>query len=194
MGMIQLQISTIPSKTILVIGYYDLFRVGEIATGDHPIKYGDIFTARYEQKIQVILRSSKTHTKSEQPQVVKINANSELLKGCFDRRSKFCPVAIVDRFLDARSKSLKGFGSKKRIAVQPLFAFSDNTPVKPEHFRPVLKKGIKECGLDPNLYDCHSLRSGWAMDLVKSGMNVHKIKLMGCWKSYAVYRYNRDTN
>ena len=38
-------------------------------------------------------------------------------------------------------------------------------PVNPEHVRTVLREAIKALGLDPLLYDTHSLRIGRASDM-----------------------------
>ena len=77
---------------LLLLGYYGLFRIGELTTGDHPMKYGDVMLGINKRKIQIILRLSKTHTKSDHPQIVK-NVGQHKISGV-DRVCKYCPTVI----------------------------------------------------------------------------------------------------
>ena len=52
--------------------YYGLFRVGELAHSDHSVKGCDVHIGTNKNKILFILRSSKTHSKSSEPQIIKI--------------------------------------------------------------------------------------------------------------------------
>ena len=71
----------------------------------------------------------------------------------------------------------------------PLFIFSDGTPVAPHNVRKVLKLMLRSINLNPRLYDTHSFRKGRATDLFKAGYLVDQIKAMGCWRSNAIYKY-----
>ena len=70
--------------------------------------------------------------------------------------------------------------------------FQDQTPVQPHHHRLVLKRSIKFSGLDPNIYDCRSLRAGRAVNMFKDNMEIETIKKLGRWKSNAVYDYLKE--
>ena len=54
--------------------YHRMFRVSKIATGSHPILAKDVHIGCNKNKILFILRSSKTHDKSNMPQIVKISS------------------------------------------------------------------------------------------------------------------------
>ena len=51
-------------KSIFLLGYYGLMRVGELTSGTHPVRAKDIRVATNKNKILLILYSSKTHGKS----------------------------------------------------------------------------------------------------------------------------------
>ena len=59
-------------RAILITGYYGLFRIGELVTGDHLIRVSDVHIGENKNKIQIVLKTSKTHGLGDQPQVVKI--------------------------------------------------------------------------------------------------------------------------
>ena len=48
--------------------YHGLFRVGELAKGEHPVLVQDVHIAMNKNKILFILRTSKTHWKDSRPQ------------------------------------------------------------------------------------------------------------------------------
>ena len=167
-------------KAILATGYYGLFRIGELTTGDHLIQLNDVFAADNRDKVLIVLRTSKTHSLADTPQKIKIDSKDANLT---TRQAQYCPVILLSDYIDARLEICQ---------TGPLFTFSDGSPVKPEHFRAVLKNAIKKCGLDPNLYDMHSMRSGRSCDMFKEGYEVQTIKKRGHWRSNAVYDYLRD--
>ena len=53
--------------------YYGLFKIGELAKGDHTVKACDIYTGENKDKMLFILRSSKTHGAESKPQTIKIS-------------------------------------------------------------------------------------------------------------------------
>ena len=69
--------------------------------------------------------------------------------------------------MDERNKFLKN--------TRILFVLKDGSPVKPIHFRYVLKKLIKACGLDESLHGTHSLRVGKASDLCKEDIRWNQL-------------------
>ena len=64
-------------KTILLMGYYGLFRVGELAKGPHIIKAANVNIGVNKKKLLFILYSSKTHNLGDRPQKLKISALSD---------------------------------------------------------------------------------------------------------------------
>ena len=133
----------------------------------------------------MVLRSSKTHSKWEAPQLVKIsgydmNANNEGFQNK-NERFRYCPYQILSDYMDEREVI--------RTNNKALLIFRDGKTVKAQNFRTFLKKMINQIGLDESNYDTHSLRLGRAMDLVKMGLSIEEIKTIGRWKSNAVYTY-----
>ena len=74
---------------------------------------------------------------------------------------------------------------------EQLFIFRDRSPVMASHFRVLLKKLLKQLNINPDLYNCQSMRIGRGTDLLKFGFSVENIKRVGRWKSTAVYKYLR---
>ena len=170
-------------KNIFAFLYYGLFRIGEVTKGSHPIKAQDINLADNKDKLLVLLYSSKTHGRESRPQAVKIcriNGGS----GYPNNKRFYCPFRISREYL-----ALRGNYS---YPEEPLFIFSDGTPVKPSSVRSLLKSILKNLGLNADLYGTHSFRIGRATDLMKTGKTIDHIKSIGRWKSNAVYRYLRD--
>ena len=50
------------------LAYYGLFRVGELAKGDHPVLAKDVELATNKKKMRFVLHTSKTHNKGSPPQ------------------------------------------------------------------------------------------------------------------------------
>ena len=124
-------------------------------TGNHPIKVTDVHEGRNKQKIQIVLRSSKTHTTANLPQIIKIESNSRkvqknLIKLLDD--NCHCPYKIVAEYRDA-------WGGYDSINEE-FFVFSNGSPVKPAQVRAVLRKTLEIIGLVSAYYDTHSFCIG----------------------------------
>ena len=61
-------------KAIFSMAYYGLLHIGELVLGNHPIKVVDVHDGRNKDKIQIVLRTSKTHAEADLPQVIKIES------------------------------------------------------------------------------------------------------------------------
>ena len=161
-------------KCILLIGYYGLFRVGELALGDHTIKVKNVHVGQNKNKILIILYTSKTHGHESVPQEIKITGQT---------KRHFCPFRLTHKFMHLRG----GFSSDQ----EQFFVFSDGSPVQPMHIHDTLWKLLSKVNLNPLLYNTHSLRSGRSCDLIKFGYSIEQVKKLGRWKSNAVYKYLR---
>ena len=169
-------------QTMFTLGYYGLFRVGELTKSPHVMKAKDIHMGMNKDKLLIVLHSSKTHSRANHLQNIKITANTAERMGAYIKRH-FCPMDLVSRYL-------KQHGNYTQLNEQ-FFVFRDGTPVLPDMARKVLKSCINNLGLNPRLYDLHSFRIGRASDLAKYHYSVEEIKRMGRWKSNAVYKYIR---
>ena len=150
-------------KSIFLLAYYGLFRIGELTKSDHVIKACDFYLGRNKNKMLIILYSSKTHGKYSLPQKVKISESPDGKHKRF-----FCPFGVLRHFLQLR-------GNYKSVQEQ-LFIFRDYTPVLPEQVRGVLRQSIKATGLDSSLYNCQSFRIGRCSDLIKLGYSIEMVK------------------
>ena len=108
-------------RTMFSTAYYGMLRVGEIATGDHPVLAWDVHIAKNKQKMLFVLRSSKTHWRNDKPQVVKITSE---MKTCSRAPTKlmknFCPFQLLRQFAKARGPYIN--------VTDPFSIFSDGSP------------------------------------------------------------------
>ena len=169
---------------LFAIGYYGLMRVGELTLSNHVVKATNTYLATNKDKLLLVLYSSKTHDLKNRPQKIKIESNRSERTGSYVERH-FCPFKIIRHFLELR-------GYEYESEMEPLFVFIDKTPVTPNNARTVLRECIDAMNLDSSLYDIHSLRIGRTNDLIKFGYSLEEVKLMGRWKSNAVYKYIRQ--
>lgn len=168
-------------RCMLVLGFYGMLRVGEMSSGEHPILARDVHYNPRLKKIQVILRTSKTHGLGDQPQYVKFSSGDARV---FLYNQKFCPYTVVREFMITRGPKLSD--------SDPFFVFTDNTPVKPHQMQAVLKRALKNFGLDPADFGIHSLRIGYATTLDHRHVSLDVIRRKGRWKgTNIVYRYIR---
>ena len=68
--------------TLFSTAYFGMFRVGELATGDHPIKVTDVQMAENKYKIMFILRTSKTHGRDSKPKQLRSAEQMERSRNC----------------------------------------------------------------------------------------------------------------
>ena len=179
--------------TLFSTMYFGLFRIGELAQGEHPVKAKDVYIASNKKKILFLLRTSKTHWKNNKPQIIKITSYKKhqkpvgIIKKIKDssKELKFpCPYKLLRKYIRTRRKS--------KSPEEPFFVFADNSPVKPCHVRNCLRTAIIGAGFQfPELYTVHSIRAGRTSDLMDLGLSIETIKKIGRWKSNAIFRYLR---
>lgn len=118
-------------RCMLGMGYFGMLRVGEMAKGDHPILAWDVHLSHEKKKVQIILRTSKTHGLGDQPQYVFFDTHDSWtrLYNCH-----FCPYQVVKEYLQIRGPRLQ--------EDDILFVFADNSPVRPHQLSGVLKRVI----------------------------------------------------
>lgn len=167
-------------KCMIVMGYFGMLRVGEMAKGTHPVLARDVHLSHEKKKVQIILRTSKTHGLGDQPQYVKFDS-ADCRSNLYNKH--FCPFEVVKQFLEIRGPRL----AENDI----LFVFADNSPVKPHQLSATLKRAIKRLGIDPSDYGTHSLRIGHATQLDHRHVSLDIIRRRGRWKSNIIYRYIR---
>ena len=173
-------------STIFCTMYYGLFRIGEIAKGDHPVLARDVHIARNKKKISFILRSTKTLYKNMKPQIIKISSTQikDSNKDFTTGHSLSCPYNLLRQYLQIRGKY--------KHLMEPFFIFADGSPVQPKRICECFHLMVRLANFQhPHLYQVHGIRAGRSCDLLKYGLSVEEIKKIGCWKSHAVYRYLR---
>ena len=137
--------------TMFITAYYGLFRVGEIATGEHPIRVSDVFISARKHKALFILRSSKMHGTESKPQLIKLCSKAR--DGT--KRLRIFPTCPY-RWLRCCMNERPGYFNRK----EAFFVFRDCSPVKPRQMRSVLRSMLSLEGFNPRLYNTQSFRIG----------------------------------
>ena len=178
-------------KAFLILSYYRLFWVGELASGSHPVKAKDVHIALNKNKMLFILYTSKTHGYESRPQKIKIRASESYPCNQFIHSTKahritrfFCPFQISREYLTVRGNY--------SCDTEPFFVLRDHTPITPNLVRNTLSKMLRNLNLNPKNYNSHSFRIGRTGDMLKLGYSIEEIKLAGRWKSNVVYKYIRS--
>ena len=162
-------------RALFALAYYGLFRIGELAKGDHPIKACDVHIAQNKMKILIYLRTSKTHGLESRPQKVKI---------CVETRSAtlhFCPFQLLRHYIVMRGD----FSDRQ----EQFFILKGKIPITAEMVRKTLKRVLTAINLNVLSYQSHSFSIGRCCDLLKCGYTVEQIQILGRWRSNAVYKY-----
>ena len=136
---------------LFALGYYGLFRIGELCKSQHAAKAKDVHIGINKEKILVVLFTSKMHGRHTYPQKIKITANKLERTGSY-QHSNFCQFNLKRHYLKLRGDYTSPH--------KQFFVCSDGSPVTPRMTRNTLKKMLHKVGVDESLYGFHSLRSG----------------------------------
>ena len=137
--------------TLKAIGYYGLMQLGELTKSNHVMKACNVYLGENKDKLLIVLFSSKTHHEGSRPQQIKITANAAEKSGMY-RKKNFCPLTLISAYLQVRGKYLN--------YDEQFFIFRDGMPVSAKGARDMLRKIIRDMGLDDQKYSMHSLRIG----------------------------------
>ena len=146
-------------KTIIIISYCGLFRIGEVTkspTANHTMKAKNVHVATNKDKILIVLYTSKTHGVESLPQRIKISGVTK--KGNLNKKF-FCPFALIKQYIAMRG----GYENDSEY----FFVFHDGSEVCHDHVKLVLNAAIKNLGLNYHQYLFHGMRSGRACDMFK---------------------------
>ena len=106
--------------------YFGLFRIGELTESPHMVKASNVHIGLNKHKILFVLFSSKTHTKGNKPQTIKItNTSRNVLLPDNKSNFKFCPYILLCNYLECRPKYVTD--------SENFFIFRDRSMVKPWH-------------------------------------------------------------
>ena len=160
-------------KALLLTMYYACLRVGEAIVSsneDHSIKIENVHILEENAKtsIKIILISFKHSSQSKE--FILTQSENEL----------YCPVQALLSYLRLR-------------VHKPGLLFTDilGRPLNRTFLVNKLKFLLSLLGLDPKLYNTHSLRAGRATDLARAGTSEAIIKETGRWRSDAYLKYVR---
>ena len=162
-------------KTLFSTCYYGLFRVGEVTDGEHAVRARDVHIGVNKKKMLFVLHTSKTHWLDAKPQTIKISSQGEI-GSC-----EFCPFKLLNDYIEMRGN--------RDSDDETFFVFSDKTAVSAVNFRLTLRKVLKTLQLDETLYSPSSFRAGRAVDLDGMQVSLESIKILGRWRSSAVFTY-----
>ena len=179
-------------KALFLTTYVGLFRIGEVTQSPHVIKARDVHIAKNKCKVMFVLKSSKTHTEADQPQVVKISSEASITStklgiDLFKKEwlvRKSCPYHALREYLAIRGSFVEH--------NEQFFIFRDRSAVTPANMRDILHRMLTIAGFDYMVYSVHSLRRGRAFDLLQYGVSVEMIKKIGRWRSNTVFAYLRQ--
>lgn len=172
-------------RAMFTLGYFCLLRVSELTTGRHPILAKDVSAARNKLKIQVKLRTSKTHNLSNRPQVIRYPDPDEEAEALKLLGSRHCPFTIIEQFISLRGEYVED--------GDPFFTYKEGIPIKERQFRKVLKETIREAGYsNVDQFNTHSFRIGRANNLWNNlKLSLDRIKQKGRWLSDIIWNYFR---
>ena len=155
-------------QAMFAIAYYGLFRIGELARGDHTVQARNVFIATNKQKILLILYTSKTHGVYAKSQRIKISAvaNSNQSNNTYFRH--FCPFKLMCQYFKMRGDFF--------TEDEPFFIYRDHSPVEQQTVRKILTGIILGLGFDCRMFTFHGMRSGRATDLHSWGFPIEKIQ------------------
>ena len=171
-------------KTLFLLMYYRMMRVGEVAESPHTVKAANVHVGRNKEKILILLYSSKTHGKESGPQEIKIQStnNSQSTKNSKETvKQFFCPFQVARQYVRMRGPYIR--------EDEPFFILSDRSALQAQMIREILRTLLENLNLRPELYDTHSLRAGRSRQMAKFGFSVKEIRKAGRWRSNAVYSY-----
>ena len=168
-------------KTIIILGYYGMFRIGELTSGSHPVKAKDVHIGHNKDKLLFVLYTSKTHGWESRPQKIKITAVNHKNKGI----TYFCPFNLARQYLALRGNFFED--------NKPFFIFRDRSPVLPQQVRRLMKSSIESVNLNSKNYGFHSLRIGRSSDMALTHRkSIEEANSAGRWRSSTVYKYIRN--
>lgn len=149
------------------LAYFGLMRISEVSKSDHAVKGQDINYRRNKRRITIYLRSSKTHSASDKPQIIHIQGNRNL--------GENCPYSLITEYVNLR-------GRRASADREQFLLNFDGSPVTGQQLRANLKFILEKLNYDETLYDFHSYRIGCSTDLKKQGKPISFIQKEGRWK------------
>ena len=169
-------------QTIFALAYYGLFRIGELAQSDHTVLAKNVFSGTNKNKLLFVLFTSKTHDEGSRTQKVKISEVESMTgNSTVGKLRHFCPFKLTNKYMKARGEF--------EHTEEEFIVMRDHSSVPPSLIRATLAQCIHNIGLDSSLYSFHRMRTGRVTDLFKWGFSLEEIKIIGRWKSNAIYRY-----
>lgn len=164
-------------KTAFVMGYYGLMRISEISKGEHAVLATDLNYAHNKRKITIYLRSSKTHSRADKPQVIHIQGDPKL--------GNKCPFKIITNYADMR-------GRRAGTLEEQFLIHQDGRGVTASQLTANFKQILDHLDYKKDLYGFHSFRIGRATDRKKQGKTVSFIQHEGRWRrEESVLKYIR---
>ena len=165
---------------VFASAYYGLLRIAEVTQIQHALLARNVHIGLNKRKILFIFLTSKTHTKGDKPQQVKICSSNSGQR----ITNAYYPFVILCRFIESRPM----MANKN----EQFFIYSNHTPLRQTQLQKILVRALKDVGLDSKAYSFHGLHAGRSSDLLKMGISVETIKKLGRWKSNVVFTYLRN--
>lgn len=132
-------------RAAFAMGYYGLMRISELTKGDHTVLACDINRAKNKRKVTIYFRSSKTHTRADQPQIIQIQGS--------DHYGNNCPFKIIDNFANLRGKQALDI-------EEPFFIHQDGSAITSNQLNVNFNLVLSHLNYDNTLFGFHSYRIG----------------------------------
>lgn len=160
-------------KAALLLAYHGAFRAGELTHSGsikHTLRIENVILF-HERELTKVRLTLPTYKHAKDKAVLLLAPSPE---------PHHCPVQALLAYLRHRPP-IPGV----------LFLTKTGAPLSRNSLALTLKRGISLLGLNPNLYNTHSLRVGRATDLALSGEPDAVIRETGRWASNAFRKYIR---
>lgn len=153
-------------RAMFILMFHAFLRIGEVTLSPNNVQFSQITVT--STSVSITFFKFKHHLSS--PVTLVIPANY----------SKYCPVSIVNRFIQRRGTS-----------NGPFFCLPGFHPVLPTYFSSVLSTCVTFLGFNEYNIKPHSFRIGAATWAASSGYTESQIQAMGRWHSNAFKKYIR---
>lgn len=165
--------SSIRNLALLLVGFYGAFRRSELVS----LRLDNLEFS--EEGVKIFLAKSKTDQ----------NGNGQYI--LIPKVKELCAITALERWIKAARL-------KNTMHLWPHVSHINilhGSAIKAENLCLIVKNIVKKCGLeDPDAYSAHSLRRGFATEIIKRGANIHQLMKQGRWKSVQVAQgYIDDT-
>jgi hypothetical protein len=172
---IDLSLTSLSHKLVVLLALTSLFRVSEIAAIDSESM---VFSGPVVKFALLKLRKNQRKSKGiKYFSLKKLNPSSNL-----------CPVLCLERYVSV-TQSFRGSASNLILGIK-----SPHAPIGASSTARWIKSVLAEAGIDISVYSAHSTRGAAASKAKSSGLPIETILRTGSWATESVFstHYNKS--